>query len=115
MLKVTSDQHGGGEDSESLISAPRHTSPVTRHLPYLGRWRRASARSSESETIVFGVGADPEPCDDFAFANAESAMMVADSDDTDAVPSFLESQGGMERFAPSERVFRARESLDRGG
>src|SRR5438552_2155072 len=59
--------------------------------------------------------ADPEPCNDFALTDAERAMVFADSHDTDAVPPFLEFQGGMERIPLPERVFLTREFLNHGG
>jgi hypothetical protein len=60
---------------------------------------------SESETIVFGVRADPEPGDDFALTDAKRAMVLADSDDTGAIAPFLEFQGGMERIFLPQGVF----------
>jgi hypothetical protein len=64
--------------------------------------------ASESETIVFGVSADPEPGNDFTFTDTERAMVLSNSDDTDAVPPFLEFQGGMERVFLPEGVLLAR-------
>lgn len=76
--------------------------------------KQERGKGSESKMIVFRVGADPEPRDDFALTDADCSMVLADSDDTDAVSPFLEFQRWMERVFPPERVFLARESLDRG-
>jgi hypothetical protein len=49
-------------------------------------------QGSESEAIVFCVRADPKPRDGFAVPDAKRTMMIADSNDANAVSPFLESQ-----------------------
>src|SRR5438552_2669376 len=48
-------------------------------------------------------------------AHSRGPMMIADSYDINAVPPFLKFQGWMEGVLPPERVFLAREFLNRGG
>jgi len=86
---LTSEPLGGG------VKEGEAGDPLSR---WLRRGRRVMCRGgegSESEAIVFSVCANPEPGDDFAFTNAEGAMVIADSDDTDAISSFLEFQRRM--------------------
>src|SRR6187551_2550137 len=63
-----------------------------------GGGRRAGRQKSDNresgskpKAVVILMCADPEPGDDVTFANADSAVVVTDSHDTDSVAPFFES------------------------
>jgi len=87
-----------------------------------GGGRRAGRQKSDNresgskpKAVVILMCADPEPGDDVTFANADSAVVVTDSHDTDSVAPFFESKRGMMRVLLPERVFLVRQLLHRDG
>lgn len=76
------------------------------------RSEKVAIRVLKPEAVVLLVRANPEPGDHVALAHTQRAVVIANTNDADAVPPLFEPQRRVIWIAPPERVFITRELLD---